>query len=106
MKVRYLIEMLQRDYQPDEEVAIHLWNKHDVRSVANDDAEGNPVKLSDEACYAVLEDFEGHCDSTIGLTWDDLEYRVRQYLEENPPDPLVELMDKAKEEADEGQGTG
>lgn len=101
MKVRHLIEMLQKDYPLDDEVAIHLWNKHDVRSAAGDDAEGKPVKLSDDACFAILEEFEGYCDSSVGLTWDDLEYRVRNYLEENPPDPLVELMDKAKDEAEE-----
>jgi hypothetical protein len=93
MKVRELIKILQRDYKPDETVVYSLWSKEDVRGVIDD-----RFKVTDEECYAILEIFLDRQDCGEGLNWDTLKEAIEDYRHANPQDPIVELMDKVKEE--------
>ena len=94
MKVKELIkELKSKRYKGDEVIAIEIWTEWDVRDVLSDINRFKDVKLSDEACYAILEDFEHWVPEK---TRDHLKDTILHYLEENPPDPIKELMDKAK----------
>lgn len=94
MRVKELLEYLKR-YRDDEEIAVDIWTKSDVRDVLSDITRFKDVKLSDEACYAILEEFENWVPEK---TRDHLKNTIEHYLEENPPDPLKELIEKAKSE--------
>lgn len=96
MKVKELIEYLKR-YKDDEEIAVDIWTGYDVRDVLRDIPKFKDVKLSDEVCYEILAEFENWVPEK---TRDQLKDTIEYYLEESPPDPIKELMDKAKDEAE------
>lgn len=76
MKVSELIEILQRDYRPDESVAYSLWTAEDVRSVLAEI--GKPL---DEATIGrILEELHDSQDASIGMNWQVLEQMCRWYI--------------------------
>ncbi len=65
MKVKYWIERLQKDYDLEESVCIHLWTRPDIEERAKE--LGYNFTAND--CDLILEDMEHHIDSGLGVSW-------------------------------------
>lgn len=77
-KVQDLIQHLQKDFNPDDVIAYHIWSI--------DDIEGED--LSDVEKGEIIEEFDRHCDSQYGLTWDGLFNHIDDWRRDNNrPEP-------------------
>ena len=87
--VKNLIERLQRDYEPEEEIATILWTREDVygallgnykeENLVNE--KGNP--LTDEAkeiADDVLSCMDDHADCEYGMTWETLYQTLDEHM--------------------------
>jgi hypothetical protein len=65
-----LIKHLQDYYKPDEQICAHLWTRSDVYDMASN----YPNEITDEQADKVLELMERQLDSSLGVTWDTVDY--------------------------------
>ena len=87
-KVSELIEVLQRNYSPEDTIAYALWSRGDIQVAIDQMNEGNGadpdkgITMSDEEQDALLDEIHAHQDFTIcGIDWLTLEDAIRDAQE-------------------------
>ena len=86
MKVREVIEMLQKNYNAEEEVAFDIWSKEDVRQYLEDYepdyhlTAGLVLRYREDIMEDILSRMHHNRDATVGLSWDVMESVVEDYL--------------------------
>ncbi|MBI2836121.1 MAG: DUF1380 family protein [Chloroflexi bacterium] len=83
--VQEIIERLQRQYNPDEHVAVHIWCEEDVLGKA----EELGYLCTKEEAQEILDDIHQHIDCELGITWDTLACYIQDTLQASP-DPKEE----------------
>ena len=98
--VKELIERLERNYDPNQIMASHLWVTEDVDLIleemsednydGNDDNDRNKHRnfwinlLTKEEKDLVIENVDHNCDSEYGITWNHLQWQVDEILKDKP----------------------
>lgn len=80
MKVSELIEHLQRNYQPDDEVAYTLWSTDDVDFVL-DEWFDEEEHLTPEEKVEVIVQVHHYADCEYGITWRSIAFHISEVLE-------------------------
>lgn len=94
MKVKYWIERLQKDYDLEESVCIHLWTRPDIEERAKE--LGYNFTAND--CDLILEDMEHHIDSGLGVSWETVKYYIDDYISENNLDQDPDFVEDDNDE--------
>lgn len=89
MKVRDLIDNLQRNYDPDEEVVYTLWSGQDIDDLSDtyeDDEDSRYVDLDldQDDKNAIMLKLERLHDKGYEISFQALEQCVDEYLDEHP----------------------
>ena len=79
MKVKYWIERLQKDFDPEESICMHLWTRPDTEEKAKEIG----YNLTSIDCDRILEDMEHHIDSSMGVSWVTVGCFIDIYISEN-----------------------
>jgi len=95
MKVKQWIERLQKDYNPEESVCMHLWTRPDIEEKAKE----RGYNLTEDDCDRILVDMENHIDSGMGVSWVTVEYFVDKYISENNLHQDSELVEDNNDES-------
>jgi hypothetical protein len=74
------------DLLRDNRLIAHIWSVEDVRNIRPD--------LNDDQAWEVLRRIDNDVDSSIGISWDDIERMAREMYRDDP-DRRVERCDKA-----------
>lgn len=79
-RMRALVSRLRRERDPEEVVAISIWDAEDVRG----QAEAMNVSMSKVEMEDVLEDMEHNHDAEFGLNWRSMEAAIERIIAKRP----------------------
>jgi hypothetical protein len=86
--VKDYIEKLQRDFKPEDHIAVHLWQTADVIGYAENEMKG--IVVTQEEADNIIDNIHSHLDSEHGITWDTLHSAIADYplndISEHPDD--------------------
>ena len=76
--VKEKIEHLQRNYSPDDTIAIHVWGVVDVILHAKE----RDIEVTEDRAIEILNSIESGLDSSLGITWDTIEGYTDNFIAE------------------------
>ena len=75
-RMRALLSRLRRERDPEEIVAVSIWDCEDVHG----QAQSMNISLTPAEAEAVLEDMEQNHDAEIGLNWRSMEAAINRVV--------------------------
>jgi len=81
MKVKDLIERLQKEFDPDQEVCAPIWVGDDV--IFHMKYVENEIVLTSEDAENIIGAMDYGHDATVGVNWDVLQCYIDSYISEN-----------------------
>ena len=76
MQVNELIGILQRQYNQDDHIAVHIWSPEDVFQVAEEIG----ATISKNEAEEIIDDINRHIDSEYGVSWTTVRCVLEDYL--------------------------
>jgi hypothetical protein len=70
MLVSELIDLLKDRYEPDEAIAVAIWNSEDVLMRAKD----RDITLTQEEADTIINNVDRNQDAEFGIAWDNLDF--------------------------------
>ena len=67
--VRELVDRLNRQYKPDDHVAVAIWGEDDVL----ERAEERDMSITREQAQSILQQMDSNHDAELGITWDTID---------------------------------
>ena len=69
MQVKDVIRHLTEDYEPEDHIAVPIWQTDDVKLRA----EERGMKITDVDAINIVETMDRKQDATLGITWDTID---------------------------------
>ena len=70
--VQERIEELQKNYKPNDHVAVAIWSIEDVITRAKE----RKISVTKKQAENILDDIEDHHEATLGINWDTIDSKL------------------------------